>query len=147
MTSHEENYRFCIVSAHDWRGVNITGGNTPPPRGRSRSVRELRSKSTVEHIQQRPSPSSLALASIWYSGFAAHWFAPPSRESGRRKFELPLQPFGVRGACRTAALGLDPGLGVLHVDTKARIGLACELMEPVLLKSTRTCSIGLCESR
>jgi CRISPR-associated endonuclease Cas1 len=28
------------------------------------------------------------------------------------------------------ALGLDPGLGVLHVDTKARDSLACDLMEP-----------------
>jgi CRISPR-associated endonuclease Cas1 len=30
-----------------------------------------------------------------------------------------------------AALGLDPGLGVLHVDTTARDSLACDLMEPV----------------
>jgi CRISPR-associated endonuclease Cas1 len=30
-----------------------------------------------------------------------------------------------------AALGLDPGLGVLHVDTSARDSLACDLMEPV----------------
>jgi CRISPR-associated endonuclease Cas1 len=30
-----------------------------------------------------------------------------------------------------AALGLDPGIGVLHVDTKARASLACDLMEPV----------------
>ena len=30
-----------------------------------------------------------------------------------------------------AALGLDPGLGVLHVDTTARESLACDLMEPV----------------
>jgi CRISPR-associated endonuclease Cas1 len=30
-----------------------------------------------------------------------------------------------------SALGLDPGLGVLHVDTKARDSLACDLMEPV----------------
>ncbi len=29
------------------------------------------------------------------------------------------------------ALGLDPGLGVLHVDTSARDSLACDLMEPV----------------
>jgi hypothetical protein len=29
------------------------------------------------------------------------------------------------------ALGLDPGLGVLHVDTPARDSLACDLMEPV----------------
>lgn len=30
-----------------------------------------------------------------------------------------------------AALGLDPGLGVLHTDTKARDSLACDLMEPI----------------
>ena len=30
-----------------------------------------------------------------------------------------------------AALGLDPGLGVLHVDAPARDSLACDLMEPV----------------
>lgn len=30
-----------------------------------------------------------------------------------------------------AALGLDPGMGVLHVDVQARDSLACDLMEPV----------------
>jgi CRISPR-associated endonuclease Cas1 len=30
-----------------------------------------------------------------------------------------------------ASLGLDPGIGVLHVDTDARDSLACDLMEPV----------------
>jgi len=30
-----------------------------------------------------------------------------------------------------AALGLDPGLGFLHVDTPGRDSLACDLMEPV----------------
>jgi CRISPR-associated endonuclease Cas1 len=30
-----------------------------------------------------------------------------------------------------AAMGLDPGLGVLHVDTPARDSLACDVMEPV----------------
>ncbi len=30
-----------------------------------------------------------------------------------------------------AALGLDPGLGVLHADGKVRDSLACDLMEPV----------------
>jgi len=30
-----------------------------------------------------------------------------------------------------AAVGLDPGLGVLHVDTSARDSLACDLMEPI----------------
>jgi len=30
-----------------------------------------------------------------------------------------------------AALGLDPGIGILHVDTDARDSLACDLMEPI----------------
>jgi len=30
-----------------------------------------------------------------------------------------------------AALGLDPGLGVLHADTTGRDSLACDLMEPI----------------
>jgi CRISPR-associated endonuclease Cas1 len=30
-----------------------------------------------------------------------------------------------------AALGLDPGLGFIHVDTPARDSLACDLMEPI----------------
>jgi CRISPR-associated endonuclease Cas1 len=30
-----------------------------------------------------------------------------------------------------SALGLDPGLGVLHVDTPARDSLACDVMEPI----------------
>jgi CRISPR-associated endonuclease Cas1 len=30
-----------------------------------------------------------------------------------------------------AALGFDPGIGILHVDTDARDSLACDLMEPV----------------
>ena len=30
-----------------------------------------------------------------------------------------------------AAIGLDPGIGFLHVDTNARDSLACDLMEPV----------------
>jgi len=29
------------------------------------------------------------------------------------------------------ALGLDPGLGVLHVDAPARDSLACDVMEPI----------------
>src|SRR5215813_13964616 len=29
------------------------------------------------------------------------------------------------------ALGLDPGLGVLHVDTPRRDSFACDLMEPI----------------
>jgi CRISPR-associated protein Cas1 len=28
-------------------------------------------------------------------------------------------------------LGLDPGIGVLHADTRTRDSLACDLMEPI----------------
>jgi len=31
----------------------------------------------------------------------------------------------------TAALGLDPGLGMLHVDSQTRDSLACDVMEPI----------------
>lgn len=30
-----------------------------------------------------------------------------------------------------AALGLDPGIGIMHVDTDSRDSLACDLMEPI----------------
>jgi CRISPR-associated endonuclease Cas1 len=30
-----------------------------------------------------------------------------------------------------AALGLDPGIGLMHVDSQARASLACDLMEPI----------------
>jgi CRISPR-associated protein Cas1 len=30
-----------------------------------------------------------------------------------------------------AELGLDPGVGVMHADSKTRDSLACDLMEPV----------------
>jgi len=42
-----------------------------------------------------------------------------------------------------ATLGLDPGLGVLHVDTQARDSLACDLMEAARpLAATTTHSSG-----
>jgi CRISPR-associated protein Cas1 len=39
----------------------------------------------------------------------------------------------IESEARLAAtsLGLDPGIGFLHVDTDARDSLACDLMEPV----------------
>jgi hypothetical protein len=41
--------------------------------------------------------------------------------SSNRKLDSLLLPW----------MGLDPGMGVLHLDTKARDSLACDLMEPV----------------
>jgi hypothetical protein len=38
-------------------------------------------------------------------------------------------------ADRHAALGLDPGLGFIHLDTAARDSLACDLMDLVILSA------------
>ena len=46
-----------------------------------------------------------------------------------------------------AALGLDPGIGVMHVDSPARDSLACDLMEPVRPKLMPMCWIGLAASQ
>src|SRR5713226_6469335 len=50
------------------------------------------------------------------------------------KYQLrPTRRPSIVGCCRptaAAALGLDPGIGVLHADTDARDSLACDLMEP-----------------
>jgi len=40
-------------------------------------------------------------------------------------------PLESEGRLAAAALGLDPGLGVMHVDSRTRDSLASDLMEPV----------------
>src|SRR5207237_8422579 len=45
-----------------------------------------------------------------------------------------------------AALGLDPGLGVLHVDTPARDSLACDIMGQCARLSMLGCWTGLREN-
>ena len=46
-----------------------------------------------------------------------------------------------------AALGLDPGLGVLHVDSGSRDSLALDLLEPVRPQVDSYLWIGLRASR
>lgn len=75
----------------------------------------------------------------------AHWRSFESRRSvlksanGNRKAERPVNAllnycFGLLEAeavLACAAVGLDPGLGVVHQDAKARQSMALDLMEPV----------------
>ena len=42
-----------------------------------------------------------------------------------------LYACSIEARLAAAALGLDPGLGFIHLDTPARDSLACDLMEPV----------------
>jgi CRISPR-associated endonuclease Cas1 len=72
-----------------------------------------------------------------------HWLTFGTRQSPITKSpRLAVNPTNailnylyaiVEAECRlaAAALGLDPGLGFLHLDTVARDSLACDLMEPV----------------
>ncbi len=79
------------------------------------------------------------------SGIPDHWHnfdgrrSPLTLGSGNRKAASPLNAmlnylYTLAGAeARLAALqlGLDPGLGVLHADHKARSSMALDLVEPV----------------
>lgn len=72
-----------------------------------------------------------------------HWKGFDSRNSGIRGTQrLASNPINailnylyaiLEGEARIAAatIGLDPGIGVLHTDTRGRDSLACDLMEPV----------------
>lgn len=77
--------------------------------------------------------------------FPAHWHSfagrrsPLTAGSGNRKAADPINALAnylyalAEVECRLAALavGLDPGLGVLHADHKARDSMALDLIEPV----------------
>src|SRR5256885_425002 len=45
--------------------------------------------------------------------------------------QRPVAILETEARLAAAALGLDPGLGVLHLDSRTRDSLACDLMEPV----------------
>jgi CRISPR-associated endonuclease Cas1 len=117
-------------------------------------VRSLLAKaSTVEAIRQLESQAAQAYWSAWrslpinfpttdYRRVPEHW-----RTFGTRKSVLTGSPrlavnppnamlnymyalLESESRLAAASVGLDPGIGVLHVDTDARDSLACDLMEP-----------------
>jgi CRISPR-associated endonuclease Cas1 len=109
---------------------------------------------TIDAIRQLEAQGAAAYWSIWYQlpitfpkkdlpRVPEHW-----RTFGTRKSPLSGSPrlaanpanailnylYAVlesEARLAAAALGLDPGLGFLHVDTPARDSLACDLMEPI----------------
>jgi CRISPR-associated endonuclease Cas1 len=108
---------------------------------------------TVEAIRQLESQAAQAYWSAWrslpvnfpaadYRRVPEHW-----RTFGTRKSVLTGSPrlavnppnamlnymyalLESESRLAAASVGLDPGIGVLHVDTDARDSLACDLMEP-----------------
>jgi len=114
---------------------------------------QLDGAKTVEVVRQFESQAAQAYWSAWrslpiyfptadYRRVPEHW-----RTFGTRKSVLTGSPrLAVNPAnamlnymytllesesrLAAAAVGLDPGIGVLHVDTDARDSLACDLMEP-----------------
>jgi CRISPR-associated endonuclease Cas1 len=118
------------------------------------SFRSLLAKAnTIEAIRQLEAQSAQAYWSAWrdlpisfptsdYPRVPEHW-----RTFGTRKSVLTGSPrlavnppnamlnymyalLESESRLAAASVGLDPGIGVLHVDTDARDSLACDLMEP-----------------
>jgi CRISPR-associated endonuclease Cas1 len=118
------------------------------------SFRSLLAKAnTIEAIRQLESQAAQAYWSAWrdlpinfpmadYRRVPEHW-----RTFGTRKSVLTGSPrlavnppnamlnymyalLESESRLAAASVGLDPGIGVLHVDTDARDSLACDLMEP-----------------
>ena len=119
------------------------------------STRSLLSAAkTVQEIRQLESQAAQAYWSTWHSlsvdfpvselrHIPKHW-----RTFGTRKSPLTGSPrlavnppnamlnymyalLESEARMAASAVGLDPGIGFLHVDTDARDSLACDLMEPV----------------
>ena len=114
----------------------------------------LNAAKTVQDVMQLESQAAQAYWSTWHSlpvnfpvsdlrRIPQHW-----RTFGTRKSPLTGSPrLAVNPAnailnyvyallesearLAASAVGLDPGIGFLHVDTDARDSLACDLMEPV----------------
>jgi CRISPR associated protein Cas1 len=114
---------------------------------------QLDDATTVQSVRQMESLAAQAYWSAWYdlpvnfptadlNRIPQHW-----RTFGTRKSPITGSPrLAVNPAnamlnymyallesearLAAAALGLDPGIGFLHVDTDARDSLACDLMEP-----------------
>ncbi len=113
----------------------------------------LAKANTIETIRQLESQAAQAYWSAWrglpinfpksdYRRVPEHW-----RTFGTRKSVLTGSPrlavnppnamlnymyalLESESRLAAASVGLDPGIGVLHVDTDARDSLACDLMEP-----------------
>ena len=113
----------------------------------------LESADSIQEIRQTESQAAQAYWSAWHdlpvnfptaalNRVPQHW-----RTFGTRKSPITGSPrLAVNPAnamlnymyalvesearIASAALGLDPGIGFLHVDTDARDSLACDLMEP-----------------
>jgi CRISPR-associated endonuclease Cas1 len=114
---------------------------------------QLAGAKTVEVVRQFESQAAQAYWSAWrslpinfpladYRRVPEHW-----RTFGTRKSVLTGSPrlavnppnamlnymyalLESESRLAAASVGLDPGIGVLHVDTDARDSLACDLMEP-----------------
>jgi CRISPR-associated endonuclease Cas1 len=115
---------------------------------------ELSSADTIDRVRLIESRAAAVYWSLWHDlpvtfpkkdqpRTARHWFT-----FGARSSPLTMSPrvavnpanamlnflyslLACESRLAAAALGLDPGLGVLHLDTAARDSLAYDLMEPI----------------
>ncbi len=114
---------------------------------------QLKTAATVQSIRQRESIAAQAYWSAWHNlpvNFPTadlnrtpqHWCTFGTRKSPiTGSPRLAVNPANAmlnymyallesEARLAAASLGLDPGIGFIHVDTDARDSLACDLMEP-----------------
>jgi CRISPR-associated endonuclease Cas1 len=114
---------------------------------------QLAGAKTVEEVRQFESQAAQAYWSAWrslpihfptadYRRVPEHWRTFGTRKSiltgsprlavnpGNAMLNYMYALLESESRLAAASVGLDPGIGVLHVDTDARDSLACDLMEP-----------------
>ena len=72
-----------------------------------------------------------ALAHVWNSLFPPHWTATARRESRNALLNYSYSILETEGTIALHAIGLDPGMGVLHADQRNRASLTLDVIEPV----------------
>ena len=86
---------------------------------------------SMEHVADQFPEKSIpsipcTLAEFRNASFASDRITPACKQSTKRNSEYLYALLESEARLAAACLGLDPGLGVLHVDTSARDSLACD---------------------
>jgi hypothetical protein len=81
--------------------------------------------------RMRPQTRTDTLANLWHSQASDHKLAAAGGHAPKRNVDFCYAVLESESRLALAALGLDPGIGVIHVDAPSRDSFACDLMEAV----------------
>jgi CRISPR/Cas system-associated endonuclease Cas1 len=76
-------------------------------------------------------PCGGALVDIWDPEFFTHWIARLATNPPNAVLNYCYALLEIESRLALTAVGLDPGIGMLHVDTPNRHSLACDIMEAI----------------